>query len=422
MKFVILNTHSSLNSGDLGIVQAEVAWIRTNFPGAGIVLTSRTPGPDRRLFAGLGIDVVPPILPTPSFHAGVGRKVRYGLADLLSIGGKTALVRAIKASQAVISSGGGYFWSDRRLVPGPMFLQSLLHLRLAAALRKPVVFFPQSFGPLASPTARSLLGRAFRAPNVKKIFARETESLDFVGRLLAGRDGPPVVMAPDMAFGLARDAGAEPVPIPGPEGLPRPVVALTLRGWNFPEARDPAAKARLRKNYLMAMAGLARFVVDSKKGSIIVFCQVRGPGPFEDDRLTTDEFLKRMAGRIPGDRLQFVRFPETVQPSALIGLLGQADLTVATRFHSAIYSLLAGTPALALNYQPKSRAAMRDLGLGSFTLDIAGLDPDRLIDLAGDMIERLPEIREAVRASVAVARATLDRRLAEARDALAGAP
>jgi colanic acid/amylovoran biosynthesis protein len=340
----------------------------------------------------------------------------------LSVSGKAALVRAIKASQAVISSGGGFFWSDRRLVPGPMFLQSLLHLRLAAAFHKPVVFFPQSFGPLASRAARSLLGRALRAPNVRKIFARETESFDFVGQLLAGRAGALALTAPDMAFALDAGPSDRPAPAPVPEDLPRPVVALTLRRWNFPEARDPAEKARLRENYLTAMAGLARFVVDSKKGSVIVFCQVRGPGPFEDDRLTTAEFLERTAGRIPGDRLAFIRFPETVHPSALIGLLGKADLTVATRFHSTIFSLLAGTPALALNYQPKSRAAMRDLGLGSFSLDIANLDPDRLIHLAGDMIDRLAEIRGTVCASVALARATLDRRLAEARDAFAGAP
>jgi hypothetical protein len=37
------------------------------------------------------------------------------------------------------------------------------------------------------------------------------------------------------------------------------------------------------------------------------------------------------------------------------------------------------------------------------------------------MIDRLPEIGEAVRVSVALARATLDRRLVEARDAFAGA-
>jgi colanic acid/amylovoran biosynthesis protein len=348
--------------------------------------------------------------------------MRRGLADLVSVRGKVELVRAVGTSDAVISSGGGYFWSDRPIAPGPMFIQSLLHLRLASARRKPVVFFPQSFGPIASEAARRLLARELRAPNVRIIFARETESLGFVERLLEGRTEGRVLAAPDMAFGLDPGDWRTPAPVlPIPE-MPRPVVALTLRRWNFPEVPDPAEKKRRRERYLGAMAGLARYVAGPRKGSVVVFCQARGPGPFEDDRLVTAEFLEAIRPDIAGDRLAFVSFPETVHPSSIIGLLESADLAVATRFHSAIYSLLARTPALALNYQPKSRSTMRDLGLGDFTLDVADIEPDGLVGLAGGMLDRLDEIRERVRSSVSQAREALDRRLSEARVAFGGAP
>ena len=135
MKIFIANTHSILNSGDAGIVLAQIQFLRKYFPSLQISLSSRTPELDKKTFHPLGVKIFPPIIPAPSIYTGKAQKIWKSLRNLINIQSKKALIQEIKQSDLVVSSGGGYFWSHRKFLPGPMFFQNYLHIKLAVIFK-----------------------------------------------------------------------------------------------------------------------------------------------------------------------------------------------------------------------------------------------------------------------------------------------
>jgi polysaccharide pyruvyl transferase WcaK-like protein len=403
MNIVLLNTHSTLNSGDAAIVLSQVRFLRKFYAAPEITLTSRTPEIDRRFYKPLGLRVLPPLTPAPSVDAGLARKIGRSSRSLLDWKDKRALWEALRGADLVISSGGGYFYSSRRYFPGPMFLQNYAHIRAARLLGRPLVFFPQSFGPLFSPAAARLLKSALSGGNVVKILARERASFDALARLLAGTGGRDKIgLCPDMALdpeGYRAFSADSPVDL---SALPRPVVAMTLRQWDFPEDRGCGEAKGRRAAYLRAMADACRHVALAMGGTIVIFPQSRGPGVFEDDRIISGLFRERLAGDIPEGRLILAALPDSAAPASILGLLSQADLVIATRFHSALFGLIAGIPVISIGYQPKAGGIMNWLKLGRYHLEINRLRAEEILGLAREILDDAAGVRHLIRTNVSV--------------------
>jgi colanic acid/amylovoran biosynthesis protein len=415
---LIVNTHSVLNSGDAAIVLAQVRWLRTAFPGARFSLTSRTAKADKSLYEPLGIRVIPAVYDVPSLFTGGPEKLARSLASLVRVRAKTDLVREMGRADLVIGSGGGYFYSNRSVGPGPMFLQNLFHLKLACWMKKPVILFPQSFGPTFDPRSKRLLANLVSDPSVKRVLVREENSLRFLAGILGkGFDDGRYFLCPDAAFLLApeeetaKTSGREQV-------LPRPVTAVTVRPWNFPELPSTAEREIRRREYFAGLEDTAVRIQQKWGGTVLLFPQSRGPGDFENDRPASLRLYRALQKRIPSGRLAWIDFPDAVAPASIQKLCAQADLLLATRFHSAILALCGGTPVVSLNYQPKSAGMMRMLGLERYAVDIAEARPDVLIPLADGILER----GEAFRAEVlGLAERMKERAEAVFREALTGA-
>jgi colanic acid/amylovoran biosynthesis protein len=379
VKAFLLNTHSTLNSGDFAIVLAQAQYLEEKFPGIRLSLTSRTPEVDQPVYQSKGINVIPSLIPAPSVFDTSKQKFQQSLQNLLDIQSKSCLKKEIQDSDFVISSGGGYFYTKRRIFPGPMFLQNLAHVKLAYRLKKPVVFFPQSFGPINNALSLHLLGKTLNNEKALRVYAREGISLDFLKHHLKVNTAK-IELCPDMAFYLSLKDFPETQKIS--LDLPGPVVALTLRNWDFPEIKSRREKKEKSDNYFRGLEEICREIFKRWKGSFFVFPQVRGPGRFEDDRDITLKFWGRLKRIIPEDRRRLF-FPENViSPYWLMHLLSQADLIVATRFHSAIFAFIVGTPAVAITYQPKSLGMMRMLNLEKFAIDMKNMDAHNVLRLA----------------------------------------
>ena len=356
MNVLVLNTHSVLNSGDAGIVLAQIGLLREFLPGAEISLTSRTPRLDETFYEPMGIRVLPPLIPAK----GIPRGIR----------GRGELLRALRKCDLVLASGGGYFWSNRRVFPGRVFFQNVLPVLRAAGLEKPIAFLPQSFGPTFSRPARAFLSACLNGRSVARIFAREKASFDFVKGLLGGRpNAEKVSLCPDLAFALggpeSDSAGLDP-------GLPRPVLAVTLRTWDFPGAGGPAAVEKMRRAYFDGMVEAARRFIQAGNGSALVLSQVRGPWAYEDDRVISRQFAEALGRAAGASRVRLIDPPEAALPGQIIGILRRTDAVMATRLHSAIFALLAGRIPVVIGYQPKSAGTMDLLGLGP----IAWISPE----------------------------------------------
>jgi colanic acid/amylovoran biosynthesis protein len=419
MKILIANTHSVLNSGDAAIVLAQCHFLRRFFPGVEISLISRTPDLDRVLYTPLGIEVLPPLIPAPSVFSGRLKQFQESVRNVLDLGAKSELFRIIKTSDLVIASGGGYFWSNRKHFPGPMFLQNLLPLALAGRMQKPLIFFPQSFGPLFNPAAGALLRKVLEAPAVVRIFARESQSRDFTLQLLGENDAAAKVdLAPDMAF-LFEPRSAEHRPdvnsiIERMKNMQRPLAVLTLRFWDFPEAKNAAHKKKMQADYLSALTEICANFHRRFNGAIAILPQVRGPGTFEDDRPISAELLERLGREIVEEALFMSDLPEAADPSLVQGLIAAADIVIATRFHSAIFATNAGVPVFSIGYQPKSHETLKQLGLEAFTMPIDNLDPSSALQMIEKLLSRDDRQKVALMSQVLATKKILTAKLEEA--------
>ncbi len=390
MDVFIVNTHSVLNSGDAGIVLGEIQFLKKHFPNIRIAITSRTPEIDRAFYHPMGIEVFSPVLPAPSVFSFGGRKLRRSFMELFDVQAKRAMLSRMKRSDLVISNGGGYFWSNRRLLPGPMFFQNYLNVRLASALGKPILFFPQSFGPFDNVVGPRMLKTVLAKKNVIKILAREEVSFAFLNHLLKDRlkkDGTGICS--DMAFFLSEEEASAVGAID--IGIPKPRIAVTLREWHFPETASNKREQK-RKIYLSAYRQVCRKVFEDLGASLLIFAQARGPGTFEDDTPLSRSLFHDLREFIPDSHLLFAEFPCVVSPFYIIKLLSQVDLIVATRFHSAIFALLSGVPAISVGYQPKSRGVMELLDLEAYCIEIGEIDSKKIIE----MIKRILKDRDAL--------------------------
>lgn len=393
MKILIVNTHSILNAGDAAIVLTQFQLLKNYFPELSVSITSRTPQLDNKIYKSLGIKVFPPIFPAPSVYSSLTQKFRQTIINLIDLQSKYALIKEMKECDLVIASGGGYFWTHRRFFPGPMFVQNYCHIELASQLHKPIVFFPQSFGPLRNKMASRVLLRLLESDYTVGIYAREKISLDFLSTLMRTNKSR-VFYCPDLAFAL--DLGSSSEDSPSDLDLPKPVIALSLRQWDFPEAKNPREQKIKQDNYLKAFQKLSENIFQVLKGSILIFCQSRGPGSFEDDRILSIKLFENLKRTIPESHLRYSELQDTSHPLSIVQILKKADLLVATRFHSAIFALNANIPVISISYQPKSRGIMETLGLGHFCLDIAEFNGEGIFSLAKEIIEHSSKVREDI--------------------------
>ncbi|NIF24603.1 colanic acid biosynthesis pyruvyl transferase WcaK [Candidatus Pantoea multigeneris] len=81
-------------------------------------------------------------------------------------------------------------------------------------------------------------------------------------------------------------------------------------------------------------------------------------------------------------------------------LLADCHLTIGTRLHSAIISMNFGTPAVAINYEHKSKGVMNQLGLPQMATDVQSLMDGTLIDKVHTVLADYDNVKHKVAAAV----------------------
>jgi colanic acid/amylovoran biosynthesis protein len=420
MRVTIVNTCSTLNRGDAAIVLGQIHLLQRHLPGVHIALTSKTPALDEGFYAPLGVDVLPPLTPALSAYRGARRKLLGGLRSLAAWGDKRRLIQAVRHSDLVLSCGGGYFYSYRRRLPGTTFWQNIIHAQLALSLNKPLVLLPQSFGPFGSSLARMGVKRLLEARGVPRVFAREEISHQLLRRMLDGDQRAKIALCPDMALYLDREALGH-ASGGGPLDLPRPVLAMNLREWAFPEMGDPACRRSKRERYLEALCTVACVFTQHHGGSVLVLPQALGPDPSEDDRGICREFCRRVRACAPGGGVVQYREPDTSSLAGYVQLLSQSTLLIGTRLHACLLALLAGTPAISVGYQHKSPGTMELLGLGRFHTDIATVSSEQLLSFVEEIVGHRQGILEEIHRGLGQARTRIEDQVGTLLGALLGA-
>ena len=81
--------------------------------------------------------------------------------------------------------------------------------------------------------------------------------------------------------------------------------------------------------------------------------------------------------------------------------LSHCKLTIGTRLHSAIISMNFDTPAIAINYEHKSKGIMAQLDMPELSKDINSLFNGELLKAAEHVLSNLDEVKKKMQIQVA---------------------
>lgn len=395
MRIVVTHVYSRNNKGDSAILSCQLRELRRVFPGATLEVLTLERVDEGESFEGLplqrslmatvvGGGAPRPLRPLLGALMASSTLARAALRRSLGVTlplprGWRAAMEALERCDAQVCVGGGYLRGNQSLNSSYALLLLLHQIALGRMLGKPVYLYAQSFGPFPGPGQEQL----FRliTPYTSLILPRESISYDLV-RQLAGRRAR-VERVIDSAFLLEKPAKA-PLDRWFPAGRPPVVVGLTAREW---------LKGQKQLDYERALGDLIDHIL-AKGWGVMLIPQVTAKR--DDDRVVGRRLSRGRAHR-PG----FVHVEDELPHDAISSLYASLDLLVGTRFHSVIFSLCAGIPCLAIEYEHKTSGILRDLGLGDWYLPIEDVTSPLLVEgferLVAEQHALKPVIEQAVR-------------------------
>ena len=416
MRVVIVNAFDRGNRGDAALLEVMIRQVEQAHPDAEILVSGfeepvahpdvwgvRNLGSLRRYTA--DEDIARPrrvlrkllvLAVVAAVALGLGRPVA-ALGRALPPDGSPGSSVAIASADLVVSLGGGYLHGGATLGHDLSVGFLLLPLWLANRFHVPVVLGPQSYGPFPTRFQRAAIRRVLSCAHA--VSTRE----DISRTMLLEAGVPERVLRRDVDSAFAFTAG------PGRDwrdelGIPgdAPLLVMTMRVY-----LEPAAQAAYEQQ--MAEA-ITRVLKADESRYVVLAPQVTCEFQQDDDRLVN----RRVAAGVESPRLLLVD-DAAVDHRDVFGLYGSADLTIATRFHSAIFSLSQCVPCVVMSYANKGLGIMRDLGFARWVRDMATADADWLVARVEEaladggyrdaLLEAIPPYRAQVGRFVQVLRA-----------------
>jgi colanic acid/amylovoran biosynthesis protein WcaK/AmsJ len=398
---LLINIHSSRNSGDGALLQVTLQQLVNNFPDCRLTLCMDDPeshlGKEQTIYS--IFSWVHPftsdgksrwnffrlawLLPASLFPI-VGRRIIKRPVWLLTPPSLRKIVSAYTEADLVVSKPGGFLYSSGR---GVNLLIALYSVILALFAGKLVYIFPQSIGPLNHQWERHIL--RWMLNHVRIVMVREPISMQLIQK--CGVNNPRCYVIPDVAFAmpsLGREAGEVWLQQNGidPKGG-YPLLGMTVFNWG---AMNP--RFGMQSAYEVACASAIRYFVEFYRGRVILFPQVWGPLISQDDRITA----RRIFSLLP-DLADFVNMVEEPLPAELLkSVYGWMDVFIGTRMHSNIFALSEGVPVIAIGYQQKTEGIARMVGVEKWVIDIQQVQ-------GNELVEKLKELwmeRQAWRVSI----------------------
>jgi len=304
---------------------------------------------------------------------------------------------AMKAADLLVSGGGSFLheadfelhgasflFREGKLRPVPYFLSVVL---MARALGLPVMWYSQGLGPLHTRSARRLVASAGSLSQA--VTWRDQDSARLAYEV--GVQAPVQLVVSDPAYALAPAPAAEAAEELSRCGL-RPgtrYVAVCPRPW----------LGRVR--YLDGLGEALEKVVAALDLDVLAV-------PFHE--IQDPPVCATLTAR-PGFAGRAHSLPPVSSPARLAAVLGGAELVVAMRLHGGILAATAGTPAVVIDYDPKTRAFAAQTGQSRWAVsvdDLEGPGPAgvaALVDAIMETAAGLPARRAALARAVVPLRA-----------------
>ena len=289
----------------------------------------------------------------------------------------------LKSADLVLTAPGGFILDAHLNV-----ISMLLEIIIPKMHGKKVLLSPQSIGPIRSRILKYLVSKALDGCDT--ICLREPISMDFVKKELK-LPRSRVVRMIDLAFFHNPSERRLAQRILNDEFGIRPgerFIAPTVLQWNFPHHRDPAA---LRRRYLQAVGDALSRAAEKHDAKILMLNQVSEDLP-----------NARAVKEIVGSRCLIDTEDRT--PAVMRGMFFHATLSVTSRFHSCIFSLVEGTPSIAISYVWKTEGIMQELDLSDWVHSIETVEASTILQQIDEMMAGRDQMSISVQKKVAAYR------------------
>ena len=208
----------------------------------------------------------------------------------------------------------------------------------------------------------------------------------------------PQSVFPDLAFAVD---GAAVQPERGHRGSrARPIVGISTMAHNDPRYW-PKADSRKYHAYLDTIAGFASWLIGRGYDVSLIKSQT----------VVDARVAEQLSGILESPDAEVVRHrlqnPDTLAVRELMLQIAQCQIVVGARFHCHVLPLVLGIPVLGIAYHPKTTDLMQYMGLADYSLAIADVTLQRLIEyflrierhrkqLSADSLARAAECRSRV--------------------------
>lgn len=270
-------------------------------------------------------------------------------------------VKYLTNSNAVVGSGGHYIADYSHNVLRSFFSNyfTLYLFLLCIRLKIPFAFYGISVGNFSS-SKKYLI--KFILSRAKFIGVRDPNSRDILVNLGISRS--KIYLVPDLAFSFERTKKNHHNFIKkflSDHNLKKDTfITVTFR----PLSTDSKSHSNF---YIGQYVNIINSLIDRYKMPIILVKHSTVPDKSDDDNLVALEIKKRLSTTYSRN----VIITERLSPEDLIDLYGKSFIHIGTRLHSLLFSMLGGTPIVALSYNnSKINGFMKLIGLEKYALNI----------------------------------------------------
>jgi colanic acid/amylovoran biosynthesis protein len=287
-------------------------------------------------------------------------------------------VKSLQKYDAIIQVGGSFFVDLYGV-------SQFEHALCSFMAKKPVYMIGHSVGPFQDPQFNQLASYAFG--NAKALILRESVSLDLMKQ--SNIDTSKVEMGVDTAWLVDHHNDSFVPSYVVRHWLDiiqrRKTVAITLREL----APFDKRLGTTQQAYEQAFAAVVNRVIEQGY-QVLALSTCTGIDSYNKD----DRMVALNLRQYVNQPEQYHVVMDELNDLEMGKILGECELTVGTRLHSAIISMNFATPAIAINYEHKSAGIMRQLGMPEMAIDIRQLLDGSLQGVVGDVLGQLPAINE----------------------------
>ena len=401
-QFLICQAYSVYNNGELAIAISIIETIRKLSPDAEISIMTPSPEQAERKYSKYRVKVYPKLLEMSSqSNKGIGRVFDFSKLMLkafsylvrlkidnfvFSSTSKVAFDLFRKADVVIIAGGGMFGGAKYRSLTGNLF-----PIYLAKKLGKKVMVYGPSVEPFTSKVVK--VATRYILNKADLITVREELSFDLLKSL---RVTAPLHLTAEPAFLIGNEPLKAGLSLLAEAGIPmatdRLMIGMTTRNWNFPREKNSSRK---REMYLNALHQTIESILEARDDALIVIFNTSINASFgDDDRVIASQIKMKLRPNLR-NRVYLVTGDYT--PHETKAMIGNMDIFIATRFHSAVFALSMGIPLLMVAPEPhKNHGIMKMMDLADYVMDAGSVTPDKLFAAVTRLIAHREQVAEHI--------------------------